>query len=85
MNYYSCVDNLIIFHKLVGYVLRHSCCLTLSRKLKLRSRKKIFRKFGKNLKDPSSETELAIPVTFKKQVCSYRSDIKKVYPLKIVD
>ncbi|KAI2504791.1 hypothetical protein MHU86_9557 (mitochondrion) [Fragilaria crotonensis] len=40
LNYYSHVNNFNIFHKLIGLVLRHSCAITLGRKLKLDSRKK---------------------------------------------
>jgi hypothetical protein len=85
VNYYSCVDNLMVFRKLIEYVLRHSCALTFSRKFKLRSRKKIFRKFGKNLKDPVSGTKLAIPVSLKKNGRKYKNDIKWRDPFKIMD
>jgi len=59
--------------------------LTLSRKLKLRSRKKTFRKFGQNLKDPLSGTQLTIPTTFKKQIRNYKINVKRGDPLKILD
>lgn len=82
LNYYQSVDNLHIFHKLINLVLRHSCVLTLSRKLKLRSRKKVFKKFGKNCKDPVTGIELAIPEGYKKKK-SYKS-ISEKDPFKIV-
>jgi len=56
LNYYSHVNNLHIFHKIIGFVLHHSCTLTLERKLKLKSRKKVFKKFGKNFKEPTTES-----------------------------
>lgn len=66
LNYYSHVNNLYIFHKLINFVLKHSCALTLSRKLKLRSRKKVFKKFGGLLQDPKSKLTLEIPLKLSK-------------------
>jgi retron-type reverse transcriptase len=83
LNYYSHVNNLYIFYKLIGFLLRHSCALTLSRKLKLKSRKKVFKKFGLNLKDPRTGLVLAIPSNFKKKTKDYKIMIN-VYPLKIL-
>lgn len=69
--YYSHVNNLCIFNKLIGFVLRQSCAVTLGRKLKLRSRRKVFRKFGKNLKEPTTQLALAIPSNFIANVKNY--------------
>jgi hypothetical protein len=60
------VDNFQIFHKIIGYILRHSCAKTLGRKYRLTSRKKVFKKFGKNLRFPDTKSELNIPSDFKK-------------------
>ena len=49
LNYYSVANNRYIFHLIVNFILRHSCAKTLARKLNLRSRAKVFAKFGKNL------------------------------------
>lgn len=83
LNYYSHVNNLYIFHKFINFVLRHSCALTLGRKLKLRSRKKVFRKFGGKLRDPKSKIELAIPSNYQSNTKDYRITTDKD-PLKIV-
>lgn len=64
MNYYIMVDNKSIFHKIIGYGLRHSCAFTLSRKYRYKSRKKVFRKYGKNLIDPKTNKQLNIPNEF---------------------
>lgn len=82
LNYYSHVNNLYIFHKLI-FVLHHSCALTLGRKLKLRSRKKVFKKFGRLLRDPKSQLTLAIPPDLKSNLKDYRLNSDKD-PLKIV-
>ena len=72
LNYYSFVDNLYIFHKIVGYILRHSCAKTLARKFNLGSRAGAFKKFGKNLsieikeKTKIRKIGLSIPTSFKK-------------------
>lgn len=83
LNYYSHVNNLNIFHKLIGFVLRQSCAITLGRKLKLRSRKKVFKKFGKNLEEPSTKLKLAIPVNFEKNIKNYKITTVRD-PLKIL-
>jgi group II intron reverse transcriptase/maturase len=49
LNYYSVANNRYIFHLIVNFILRHSCAKTLARKFNLRSRAKVFAKFGKNL------------------------------------
>jgi group II intron reverse transcriptase/maturase len=63
LNYYSFVDN----HKSLGSVVRTlqmSCARTLALKYKLRFAAKVFKKFGKGLKDPNSERKLQIPLTY---------------------
>lgn len=85
LNYYSHVNNLHIFHKFIGFVLKHSCALTLGRKLKLRSRKKVFKKFGNCLKDPKSGIFLNIPENFRKNISNYKSSANRENdPLKII-
>jgi nicotine oxidoreductase len=64
MNYYIMIDNKSIFHKIISYALRHSCALTLSRKYRYKSRKKVFEKYGKNLIDPKTNKRLNIPNDF---------------------
>jgi hypothetical protein len=86
LNYYSFVDNKRIFHKLIGFVLRHSCALTLSRKYKLRSLKKTFKYFGKLLgeKYNSKGAKLNIPDNFKPDRVSFKIGLVKnaMDPLK---
>lgn len=72
LNYYSHVNNLNVFHKFIGFVLRHSCAITLGRKLKLRSRKKVFKKFGKNLEESTTKLKLSIPDNFKSNIKNYK-------------
>ena len=83
LNYYSHVNNLNIFHKFIGFVLRHSCAITLGRKLKLRSRKKVFKKFGKNLKEPTTKLELSVPDNFESNIKNYKITLNDD-PLKIL-
>ena len=72
LNYYSFVDNYNIFSKIVGFILRHSCAHTLSRKFRLGSRAGAFKKFGNTLtarykvKGKYKQTSLAIPKSFVK-------------------
>lgn len=83
LNYYSHVNNFNIFHKLIGFVLRNSCAITLGRKLKLRSRKKVFKKFGKNLEEPTTKLKLSIPANFESNIKNYKITTKNA-PLKIL-
>ena len=83
LNYYSHVNNLNIFHKFIGFVLRHSCAITLGRKLKLKSRKKVFKKFGKNLEEPTTKLKLLIPSNFVSNITNYKITTNGD-PLKII-
>lgn len=47
-NYYSFVNNTGSLGR-IHYILKYSCVLTLASKLKLRTKKKVFKKFGKDL------------------------------------
>lgn len=60
LNYYHGVTNPWALWAVVG-TLNHSCALTLSNKYKLDSRAKAFKKFGKNLKCPTTGKGLDLP------------------------
>jgi group II intron reverse transcriptase/maturase len=65
LNYYSFADN----RKSLGRVVRAlqmSCARTLALKYKLRFAAKVFKKYGKYLKDPDSETKFYLPSTYKR-------------------
>ena len=49
ISYYSCCENKSRL-QLIQYILHHSCAMLISRKMKLNSRAKVFKKFGKNIK-----------------------------------
>jgi hypothetical protein len=49
-NYYDIATNRYVFHLIINFILRHSCAKTLARKLNIKSRAGIFKKFGKLLK-----------------------------------
>lgn len=66
LNFYSFVDNYTRVGALIKFQMRHSCALTLALKYKLRRRAKALKKFGKNLKCPETNRELAIPKSFKR-------------------
>lgn len=64
LNYYSFSYNLPKISTIIWY-LRASCALTLANKYKLKTMKKTFKKFGKNLVDPDTGIKLNIPNNFK--------------------
>ena len=49
LNYYSCADNFTRLKARVTYILKYSCALTFASKLKMRTVKKVFSKYGYNL------------------------------------
>jgi hypothetical protein len=49
LNYYACVDNFTRLKSRVCYILKYSCALTFASKLKLKTAKKVFTKYGYNL------------------------------------
>lgn len=63
-NFYSFAGNLTSLRKIIMF-LQISCALTLALKLKLRTSRKVFVKFGKNLTDKETGTSLIIPKSLK--------------------
>jgi hypothetical protein len=53
LNYYSLATNRHVFHLIINFILKHSCAKTLARKLNLKSRAKVFSKFGNLLTSPN--------------------------------
>lgn len=70
----------------VIWILRQSCALTLARKLKLKTMKKTFTKFGFNLTDPETGVFLNIPETFS-ATYDYSSKPHAIFenPLEVAD
>jgi hypothetical protein len=64
LNFYSFASN---FSKLksICWILRESCALTLTLKHKLRTKRRVFAKFGFNLKDPETGLIFKAPSSFK--------------------
>lgn len=82
-NFYSFASNLNGL-RVIFMFLQFSCVLTLALKLKLRTKKQVFNKFGFTLKDPDTEACLKMPSTlrvrhqFSKSVVSEAENILKV-------
>ena len=64
LNFYGFASNRFRLASVI-WMLKASCALTLARKLKLRTMRKVFRKFGSNLKCPETEKELYRPSSLK--------------------
>lgn len=64
LNFYDFASNRISLGSVL-WMLKASCALTLARKLKLRTMRKVFIKFGSNLKCPLTEKELYRPSSLK--------------------
>lgn len=62
--FYTFAANLNSLRKIIMF-LQLSCALTLALKYKLRTKKKVFNKFGNNLADPDTEAKLLTPSTLK--------------------
>jgi len=83
INYYSCSDNFTVLKARITYLLKYSCALTFASKLKLKTLKGVYSKYGYDLK----VSEL---VKDKKQVVAeFKNEtltgIKKGFKLKITD
>lgn len=60
INYYRLATNFTTLRGRITYILFYSCCLTLARKFKLNTVKKVILKFGKVLVDPHSKVSFSI-------------------------
>lgn len=49
LHYYSCSDNFTVTKARIAYILKYSCALTFASKLRIRTLKKVYSKFGYNL------------------------------------
>lgn len=85
LNYFSFVDNLSEFHKILSYILRHSCAKTLARKFNLKTRAGAFKMFGRDLqvtvegkKKTKKTYKLAIPKSLNKNR-TFKRDLNKFY------
>jgi group II intron reverse transcriptase/maturase len=65
LNYYSFADNRKSLGSLI-HGLKHSCALTLTLKYKLRHASKAYKKYGSRLRCPTTDKELDIPSTFRR-------------------
>jgi nicotine oxidoreductase len=50
INYYSCSDNFTVFKARITYILKYSCALTFASKLRLKTLKGVYSKYGYDLK-----------------------------------
>jgi Type II intron maturase len=64
----------------VLWMLKASCALTLARKFKLRTMRKVFRKFGSNLKCSETEKELYRPSSLK-VIHDFKAESKRNSPI----
>jgi len=64
MNFYSFAANLNSMGTIL-MILHQSCALTLALKYKLRTKRQVFKRFGRYLEDPGSEMRLYLPVNLK--------------------
>lgn len=58
LNYYSFVNNFGKFAATIEFILKGSCAKLLAAKFSLKTQAKVFKKFGKQLKDPEKKREL---------------------------
>ena len=63
LDFYRLATNFSRFASRIHYLLRYSCVLTLASKMKLRTKRKVFKRFGKQLsiRDPISNTCISYP------------------------
>lgn len=83
LNYYACTDNFTVLKARITYILKYSCALTFASKLKLYTLKKVFSKYGYNLKiHEMVNNKNKVVAEFKDE---YLRDIKPGFNKKIND
>ena len=91
INYYSCADNLTRLKARILYILKYSCALTFASKLKLRTVKKVFSKYGYNLEVYETvKNEKKVIARFEDKVISkikpgFRLSSEGYDPLSMID
>lgn len=83
INYYSCSDNSTIFKARITYILKYSCALTFASKLRLKTLKGVYSKFGYDLKVCETVKDKSkIVAEFKDETLT---GIKRGFNLQITD
>lgn len=70
INYYKIADNAAQLGKFCNYILKNSCAKVISRKFRLKSIKKVFKKFGVDIEDKNTGLKL---YKFKLNMCNRKS------------
>lgn len=87
LNYYTPASNYGRLTARVHYILKYSCALTLASKLRLRTKKKTFRKFGKDLqiKDQTGQIQAEYPTPSYKKPKTTKPGIRGTPPADLVE
>lgn len=93
LNYYSLANNYGNLAARVHYIMKYSCVLTIASKMKLNSKKKVFKKYGKylNILNEKGKIIACYPTIdykkpkkfFKKSIKIYNEDLIKQIDSKI--
>jgi hypothetical protein len=69
LNYYSLANNYVTIAARVHFILKYSCVLTIASKMKLKTKKKVFKRYGKDLKilDEKREIKVCYPTIIYKR------------------
>jgi nicotine oxidoreductase len=83
INYYSCSDNFTVFKARIAYILKYSCALTFASKLRLKTLKGVYSKYGYDLKvSELVKNKNQVVAEFKDETLT---SIKKGFNLEIND
>lgn len=82
-NYYRLADNAAELRKFIDFILVHSCAKTLGRKYRLKSRKKVYKKFGNRLKKDNISIMMFDDVKKRKEKTSVKVGVNQIF--KIVE
>jgi Type II intron maturase/Reverse transcriptase (RNA-dependent DNA polymerase) len=82
LNFYSFASNRFALSSIL-WLLKASCALTLARKLKLRTLRKVFQKFGPTLKCPETDVKIYNPASLK-VIHDFKSNSGSEHPAKIL-
>jgi len=87
LNYYSLATNYSRLAGRIHFILKYSCVLTIASKMKLRTKKKVFKKYGKDLKILNEKGKIIAcypTIEYKKPKKIYTKSIKR-YDVNLVE
>jgi len=85
LNYYSLANNYGNLAGRVHYILKYSCVLTIASKMRLYTKRKVFKKYGKNLSVKGNNDKIISYPTPSYKRPKFRKNVIKIYDDSFID